>query len=177
MALQYSGSISMGQINVELGRGASVPISLDAAENGTYATINTNSANYPSGGNPASMSEWYGYNHTAVAPAIPIFWNFYTGVCTGDYLQLFKNGVLMVNATVGPLAGNFTALNGDLIDVYGASGIKGTGCDNVSIFIYQNGSEIGSSFAPGYSNTVNSNFNVYAGSDYTVNGYVGFVPA
>jgi hypothetical protein len=65
MALQGSGSISMSQINSELGRSSTSTISLDSAENGSYATINTCSSSRPSSSNPASMSEWYSYNHTA----------------------------------------------------------------------------------------------------------------
>jgi hypothetical protein len=40
MALQSSGQISMGDINVELGRTRTANISLDTAENGGYVTIN-----------------------------------------------------------------------------------------------------------------------------------------
>ena len=65
MALQSSGTIKMSEINTELGRSSTATISLDDAENGTYATINTASASYPSATNPASMSEWYGYDHSA----------------------------------------------------------------------------------------------------------------
>jgi len=67
MALQSSGTIKMSEINTELGRSSTATISLDDAENGTYATINTASASYPNASNPAAMSEWYGYNHTASA--------------------------------------------------------------------------------------------------------------
>ena len=56
----------MGQINTELGRSSTATISLDTAENGGYATINTCSPSYPASGNPAAMSEWYSYNHLAV---------------------------------------------------------------------------------------------------------------
>lgn len=65
MALQSSGPIKMSQINAELGRSSTATISLDTAENGGYATINTCGSPYPLGANSASMSEWYGYNHTA----------------------------------------------------------------------------------------------------------------
>jgi hypothetical protein len=61
MALQSSGQISMGDINVELGRTRTAIISLDTAENGGYVTIN---ANKPSATNPATISEWYSYNHS-----------------------------------------------------------------------------------------------------------------
>jgi len=55
----------MSDINTELGRSSTATISLDSAENGTYATINTGSSSYPSSTNPASMSEWHGYDHSA----------------------------------------------------------------------------------------------------------------
>ena len=70
MTLTSSGQISMSQINTELGRSSSSQISLDSAENGSYATINTNSGSYPSSGNPATMSEWYSYNHSAEGDAL-----------------------------------------------------------------------------------------------------------
>jgi hypothetical protein len=65
MALQGSGQIKMSEINVELGRNSTDTISLDAAESGTYAAINTASPSYPSNARPASMSEWYSYDHSA----------------------------------------------------------------------------------------------------------------
>lgn len=65
MALQGSGQIKMSEINVELGRNSTDTISLDAAESGTYAAINTASPSYPSDARPASMSEWYSYDHSA----------------------------------------------------------------------------------------------------------------
>jgi hypothetical protein len=64
MALPSSGSIAMSQINTELGRGSTSAISLDAAENGSYAGINSCSPSRPSSSNPAAMSEWRGYNHS-----------------------------------------------------------------------------------------------------------------
>ena len=67
MALQSSGEIKMSQINTELGRTSTATISLDDAENGTYATINTASSSYPNASNPAAMSEWYSYDHSASA--------------------------------------------------------------------------------------------------------------
>ncbi|WP_347049432.1 hypothetical protein [Flavobacterium olei] len=70
MALSTNGSISMGDINQEIGRARTASISLDAAENGSYATINQSSPNKPSSTNPATISEWRGYNHTATAPSI-----------------------------------------------------------------------------------------------------------
>jgi len=65
MALPSSGQIAMSQINTELGRSASATISLDTAENGGYGAINQNSTSRPNASNPAAMSEWHGYNHSA----------------------------------------------------------------------------------------------------------------
>lgn len=63
MPLPSSGTISMSQINTELGRSSTAQISLDTAENGGYAAINNCSTYKPSSTNPASISEWYRYNH------------------------------------------------------------------------------------------------------------------
>lgn len=59
-------AIRMSQINTELGRSSTALISLDTAENGGYAAINQVSASRPSPSNPASLSEWYSYNHNAI---------------------------------------------------------------------------------------------------------------
>lgn len=65
MAIPASGEISFRTINQELGRSFTALIGIDEAENGVYATINTFSAFRPDAANPASISEWYRYNHTA----------------------------------------------------------------------------------------------------------------
>jgi hypothetical protein len=103
MALQGSGSISMSQINSELQRSSTSTISLDAAENGSYATINTCSSSRPSSGNPASMSEWYSYNHTASCggPLCTIWYAPYSGFfsfinCNG----VFDNQYFEMNQSV-----------------------------------------------------------------------------
>ena len=67
MALQSSGTIKMSEINTELGRSSTATISLDSAESGTYATINTASASYPNDARPASISEWYSYDHSTAS--------------------------------------------------------------------------------------------------------------
>jgi hypothetical protein len=71
MALPSSGQISMSQINTELNRASNSQISLDTAENGGYGAINQNSTSRPNSANPAAMSEWYGYNHSAASCNAP----------------------------------------------------------------------------------------------------------
>lgn len=65
MALPLSGTISMNDIRVELGVPSQSPFSLSAASVGAYATINICSASRPNSTSPYSISEWYGYNHSA----------------------------------------------------------------------------------------------------------------
>jgi hypothetical protein len=75
--------MSMGDINVELGRARTSYISLNTAEDGGYGAINTNSSSRPSSSDPASISEWYSYNHSA-APANSVtisstyYWSYTT---------------------------------------------------------------------------------------------------
>ena len=67
MTMPSSGEITMQQINVELRRSSCVAqIGLDDAENGAYGAINQFSARRPNPSNPASLDEWYGYDHRAV---------------------------------------------------------------------------------------------------------------
>ena len=75
MAVPNSGELSLGKIRQELqtanyagGPYTAAATSLDDAENGTIATINTCSAYYPISTNPANMSEWYRYDHDAACP-------------------------------------------------------------------------------------------------------------
>jgi len=65
MALPLSGELGMRSINAELGRTSTSTISLDTAENGGYGAINAFSRSRPSSANPAAISEWYGYDHSA----------------------------------------------------------------------------------------------------------------
>jgi hypothetical protein len=95
MPLPSSGTISMSQINTELGRSSTAQISLDTAEDGGYGAINQNSASRPSSGNPASLSEWYSYNHNAAAPPPPCppedqLIDSYCSGCT--YYEVYTNG-------------------------------------------------------------------------------------
>ena len=65
MPITASGQISIRDIAKELRRPADVETSLDAAENGDYGAINRESRSQPSSRNPAAISEWYSYDHTA----------------------------------------------------------------------------------------------------------------
>ncbi len=69
MAIPGSGTLSAQTINFELARSRTAELSIDTAENGGYATINTSSPSRPNSGNPAAYSEWYGYDHTAGGPS------------------------------------------------------------------------------------------------------------
>jgi hypothetical protein len=73
MVLPASGQISFYDINIELGRGGNATIGLDEAENGTYATINKCASPFPGSSNPAIITEWYSYNHTAASTLIGYF--------------------------------------------------------------------------------------------------------
>lgn len=66
----------MGDINVELGRARTSYISLNTAEGGGYGAINQNSSSRPSASDPATISEWYNYNHNAGPSCYPDFLGF-----------------------------------------------------------------------------------------------------
>ena len=98
-----TGSVSMSAINLELGRASNAPISLDSAENGSYGAINSCSPSRPSSSNPASMSEWRGYNHSFAccnAPSISsnsttsssITINVSYSNCTAMHVESSSNG-------------------------------------------------------------------------------------
>jgi hypothetical protein len=106
MALPSTGEISFGQINSELGRSFTALIGIDEAENGVYATINTNSAFRPDAANPASISEWYRYNHTA-GPSVQCT---FTGNAIISPSQNNRNGTLTITGVPGEL--KLTAFGG-----------------------------------------------------------------
>lgn len=116
MTLPASGQISMSQINTELGRSSTATISLDTAENGGYATINTDSTSRPSATNPASMSEWYGYNHNASSTKT-LYWNLSRLGPTGGLLTITQNGTSRVSTSTNGANGNFVITTGDTIFV------------------------------------------------------------
>ncbi|AWK04725.1 hypothetical protein HYN56_11020 [Flavobacterium crocinum] len=72
MALPESGSISLNQINTELGKPSGSPISLGSASTGGYGALSSYSPSKPDGAAPHRISEFYNYNHSATPPSITI---------------------------------------------------------------------------------------------------------
>lgn len=117
MALQTSGEIKMSQINTELGRTSNLQISLDSAERNGYAIINQCSPSRPSGDRPASMSEWYGYNHAASCSGLPqiylklivsgstVYWTSNTA-CSGGSLYNVPGQITIAFTTTYTLNSN-----------------------------------------------------------------------
>ncbi len=93
MALPSSGEIKLSDIASELGLAAGSPITMDSAESGTYATINTVSASFPSDTRPCFISEWYSYDHNAAAA--------YTNT---DYYEIARGQALKSTTTSSPFA-------------------------------------------------------------------------
>lgn len=178
MALPASGIIRMSQINTELGRSSTASISLDTAENGGYATINTCSASRPSATNPASMSEWYNYNHTAscgpTTYTVTVYYNIQSGgsATSAKFIYQIGSNSAVVNAsetfpvassTISRTITGITAGSSLKLGVYDASNNNiffnaGTSSTITSVanssFPY---CYVGSSF----STTVNSNLTLY----------------
>lgn len=136
MTMPASGTISMSQINTELGRSSTAAISLDTAENGGYATINTASSSRPNGSNPAAMSEWYSYNHSA-SSGTTITWKvvrYLTGA--GGLLTITKNGTTVVQSSTNGAEGTFAAVVGDNIYITLTENLKLS--DRIDIRVDQN---------------------------------------
>jgi hypothetical protein len=182
MALPASGIIRMSQINTELGRSSTAAISLDTAENGGYATINVCSPSRPSSTNPATMSEWYSYNHTASCGPTTYTATLYYNIQSGGsdtsakiVYQIGTNSQVIRAAETFPIASstNSTTITGIPAgssfkvgiydDVFGNGSIfynAGTSSTITSVanssFPYCSGSS--STF---FSTTVNSNITLY----------------
>ena len=98
-----TGTVSMSQLNTELGRASTSTITLNNAENGTYAAINSCSPSRPSSTDPATISEWKSYNHSFAccnAPSITlnsvtsnsITVNVSYSNCTAMHVEYSSNG-------------------------------------------------------------------------------------
>src|SRR5210317_545539 len=92
MALPASGEISISDINTEVGRSSTAAnTSLSSLSDGTYVTINTanDAADRPDGATPHNISEFYSYDHSAVAMSWGSWstssWNIGNDVGTTSY--------------------------------------------------------------------------------------------
>jgi hypothetical protein len=133
-------TISMGDINVELGRSRTSTISLNTAENGGYVTINTNSTSRPSSSDPASISEWYSYNHNASPPSTPptFGYNLIRQGPTNGVLTITKNGSTVVSTSTTGASGTVSVANGDVMVMTITSSPKVE--DTTTLYLYnQNG--------------------------------------
>jgi hypothetical protein len=108
MTLPASGNpISISQINTELGRGSTTAnTSLGTAENGGYGAINQCSSPRPSSVDPAAMSEWYSYNHTAE--------NYISGNTYGCTCDLISSGDIVDPSGCSVSVGGWYALSSGL---------------------------------------------------------------
>jgi hypothetical protein len=71
MVLPSTGNtISFNQIRIELGISSQAPFSIETAENGGYVALNKCAVPQPSPTNPASISEWWSYDNSAVSTEI-----------------------------------------------------------------------------------------------------------
>jgi hypothetical protein len=86
----------MSQINTELGRQSNLQIALNSAEDNGYAIINQCSPSRPFPSSPASMSEWYGYNHAASCGGLTMFY-----VSVYYYATPQKNFVAKIQQSCG----------------------------------------------------------------------------
>jgi len=72
MALPGSGTISVGDIQIELGIGEGDPgydnFGFDQARDGDYGAINQCSTYKPPSSGSISLSDWWGYDHTQACP-------------------------------------------------------------------------------------------------------------
>jgi len=73
MVLPSTGNtISFNQIRIELGVSSQAPFSIETAENGGYVALNKCAYPQPSPTNPASISEWWSYDNSAVSTEIGV---------------------------------------------------------------------------------------------------------
>ena len=71
MVLPSTGNtISFNQIRIELGISSQAPFSIETAENGGYVALNKCAVPQPSPTNPASISEWWSYDNSAVSTEV-----------------------------------------------------------------------------------------------------------
>jgi hypothetical protein len=93
MALASSGTISVSQINTELGRtSTSSNTSLTSLNTGAHVSLNSNSTSKPNSSTPHQMSEWYSYNHSASGTSYTsIVFYYYSSEEVDVDLQLYTD--------------------------------------------------------------------------------------
>lgn len=133
-------TMSMGDINVELGRSRTAEISLDTAENGGYGAINQASGSKPSSSNPAAVSEWYSYNHNA-SSQINVSYDI-SFAPYGGLANITENGVRIIRTSTNAV-GTFSSVTGDVIVASITSPTGGT-VRYAEVEVYVNGVFLGS---------------------------------
>jgi len=91
MTLPLSGPLSLGDINVELGRSRTSLVGIKEAEYGDYIPLNPYSPYKPNEYVECYFSEWYGYDQNYAPPSAPmeIYGDFYDTPYIGDnWLQI-----------------------------------------------------------------------------------------
>lgn len=138
MSLPNPGnSISLSQINTELGRSPSAQVSLNTAEDGGYVAINQCSVYKPLAASPVKFSEWYRYNHSAIC-GVYVTVNIYAPGSSGS-VNITRNGTEVVNTTVsttGFIAGTISdsiVVNTTAVNVSGSS---------VQLYISKDGADV-----------------------------------
>lgn len=108
MALPSSGQITINMIRDELGLPSQANFSLHTARQGGYVPLNSCSPYLPPSSGEISLSDWYGYSHSANKPSGLVTYNgvsFYYGSVN---ITIYKNGSVL--AQRGPTSGNYGSI-------------------------------------------------------------------
>lgn len=106
---------------------------------------------------------------------ITVYYND-TQSCTGDSIVVKKNSVTMVTLSSSG-NNNFSAVNGDSIDITVTPGSGGVGCNTVSVDVSDSSGTFINNDNIGVGGPINNNFVVGSGNsgNITINGYVAAV--
>ena len=126
MALPGSGTISVGDIQIELGIGEGDPgydnFGFDQARDGDYGAINQCSTYKPPSSGPISLSDWWGYDHTQACPPAYELYTADRYQCVDNVCE-FVETIQIGNPTV-LVEGKFylDLINFYIFDIVGAPG-------------------------------------------------------